>query len=476
MAGTTTHLPGAGTVPIALAGKATTHAVTHAHTGTYNLLGDRRRPAPRLRGSSKKRPRRGTAYVEKYRAPTPRRTRGGAAVAAVAARSHIRGAAHGGGDQLALPGLADVVPNAPRWLTRLALALGEGAHKNVPLWSGAQRWSRIEVPIAYDLRYKGIRHLMAGNGVSRENVIKVADARARFAEGKTGRHCRPTNATLAECAGVGKRIVQRASLALRLMGCATEILRGRQRTKAERLASWAMNDRSRGWASVWALHTPIPLVDNSRDRNGLWQPFSRKMSPHPRRGSISLGPESFNSLSPTENHPQDGPGHSPPINGGASRHSTDTRAARRSKFRPVDEKGRLLAVRWLADGQTPAWAQRFTPRGWARILAAAAAAGWTPADINTMIREWSTVSGNYLPPQPYKPHGLLATIFKAHGDLTNRPAAHADAQAAEHLAAEAAYIAQRRQAAATATPARASTRAAARELFIQNEQTRKRSR
>lgn len=473
MSGTIAHLPGAGSVPIALAGK----AATHAHTGSYNLLGDRRRPAPRLRGSSKTRPRRGTAYVEKYRAPTPRRTRGGAAVAAVAARSHIRGANHGGGDQLVLPGLADVVlPAAPRWLTRLALAVGDGAYKNVPLWSGAQRWSRVEVPIAYDLRYKSIRHLMAGNGVSRENVIKVADARARFAEGKTGRHCRPTNATLAKCAGVGKRIVQRASLALRLMGCATEILRGRQRTKAERLASWAMNDRSRGWASVWALHTPIPLVDNSRDENGLWQPISRKMSPHPRRGSLSVGPCLLSSFSPTDNHPQDGAGHSPPINGGATRHSTDTKAARRSKFRPVDEKGRLLAVRWLADGQTPAWAQRFTPRGWARILGPAAAEGWTPADINTMIREWSTVSANYLPPEPYKPHGLLATIFKAHGDLTNRPAAHADAQAAEHRAAEAAYIAQRRHDAATATPARASTRAAARELFIQSEQARKRSR
>lgn len=449
-----------GLVPIALAGNATR---LHDESSSQALAGLRgnRRPAPRLRGSSKKRPRRGTAYVEKYRAPTPRRTRGGAGLAAIATRSHVRGANHGG-NQLALPGLADVVPTAPRWLTRLALAVGDGAYKNVPLWSGAQRWARIEVPIAYDLRYKGIRHLMAGNGVSRENVIKVADARARFAEGKTGRHCRPTNATLAECAGVHKRIVQRASLALRLMGCATEILRGRQRTKAERLASWAMNDRSRGWASVWALHTPIPAVDNSRDRNGMWQPISRKMSPHPRRGSLSVGQGSLSTFLPTENHPQDGAGQSPPIKGGASRHSTETRSARRSKFRPVDEKGRLLAVRWLADGQTPAWAQRFTPRGWARILAPAAAMDWTPADINTMIREWATVSANYLPPEPYKPHGLLATIFKDHGDMANRPAAHADAQAAEHLAAEAAYIAQRRQDAASAAPASVAHRAALR--------------
>ncbi|SKH87591.1 plasmid replication protein [Mycobacteroides abscessus subsp. massiliense] len=384
------------------------------------------------------------------------------AVAAVAARSHLRGAEAGGVGQLELPGLANVIPNAPTWITRLSLAVGDGAYKNVPLWSGAQRWARIEVPIAYDLRYKSIRHLMVGNGVSRDNVIKVADARARFAEGKTGRHCRPTNATLAKCAGVDKRIVQRASLALRLMGCATEILRGRQRTKAERLASWAMNDRSRGWASVWALHTPIPAVDNSRDRKGLWRPISGQMSPHPRRGSVSLGKVPFQGNLPTENDPQDRAGHVPPINGGATRHSTDTSNAKRSKFRPVDDKGRLLAARWLADGQTPAWAQRFTPRGWGRLLAPAAAMGWTPADINMMIREWRNVGGHYLPPQPYRPHGLLGTMFKWHGDLCNRPAAAADAQAAEQLAAEqahtAAYIAELH----APTPARPEHRAAMR--------------
>lgn len=450
-----------GSVPIALAGNAAGLHDESSNTGLTGLRGPRR-AAPRLRGSSKKRPRRGTAYVEKYRAPKPRRTRGGAGVAAVAARSHVRELELGDAGQLALPGLAAVVPNAPRWLTRLALAVGDRAYKNVPLWSGAQRWARIEVPIAYDLRYKTIRHLMAGNGVSRDNVIKVADARARFAEGKTGRHCRPTNATLAKCAGVHKRIVQRASLALRLMGCATEILRGRQRTKAERLASWAMNDRARGWASVWALHTPIPAVDNSRDRNGLWRPISGQMSPHPRRGSLSLESCSLSSLSPTENDPQDRAGQGPPTKGGAPRHSTDRRGGKRARHRPVDEKGRLLAARWLATGQTPAWAGRFTPRGWSRLLAPAAAMGWTPEDINTMIREWRSVGGNYLPPEPYRPHGLLGGIFKWHGDLANRPAAHADAEVAEHLAAEAAYIAQRRQDAANAKPASDSTRAALR--------------
>lgn len=397
----------------------------------------------------------------------------------MAARSHVAGA-EAGTSQLVLPGLASVGVDGTRWCTRLALAVGGDGYRNVPLWSGAQRWARVEVPIAYDLRYKRIRHLMAGNGVSRVNVLKVADARARFAEGRTGRHCRPTNATLAKCAGVDKRIVQRASLALRLMGCATEILRGRQRTKAERLASWAMNDRGRGWASVWALHTPIPVVDNSR-HNGVfipsWRSISGKLSPHPRRGSVSVGKVPFEGNSPTENHPQvDGAGQGPPINGGPSGHSTKRTRAKRSPFGPVDAKGRLLAARWLADGQTPAWAQQFTPRGWARLLAPAAAHGWTPADVNTIIREWASVGGNYLPPQPYRPHGLLGTIFKWHGDLSDRPAAAADAQAAEALAAEQAHTAALVADLRAPVPATAAQRAAARAQFAATQRAGKRTR
>lgn len=109
------------------------------------------------------------------------------------------------------------------------------------------------------------------------------------------------------------------------------------------------------------------------------------------------------------------------------------------------------------------------------MLAAPAAQGWTAADINTMIREWVSVGGNYLPPQPYRPHGLLGVIFKWHGDLSDRPAAAADAQAAAHLAAEqahtAAYIAELH----APIPAAPAHRAAARAAFVEAERRRKRT-
>lgn len=425
-----------------------------------------RRLRPRLRGSSKNRPRRGTAYVHKERAASPRYTRGGAGVAAVAARSHVRGADFWRAQLvLDLPALSTTGARCPAWTQRLALACGGDAHAGVPLWNGAQHWARISVPAAYVARYKQLcadGALGKWDRITLEKLVRVADARALFADGRTGRHCRPTNETLAEVSGEHPRVVQRASRILKALGCATEVLRGRQRTKAERLASWRMGDRARGWASVWALHPPIPVVDNSRDENGLWDPVSPILSPHPRRGSVSVEKGSFSSYSPTENAPQERAGHVPPNKGGASRHSTETDKLKRGRFRPVDEKGRLLAARWLATGQTPAWAGRFTPRGWARLLAAPAAMGWTAEDINTMIREWANVGGNYLPPEPYRPHGLLGAIFKAHGDLSDRPAAHAQAQAAEQRAIEAAHIVARRAEAAAARPATAEHRAALR--------------
>lgn len=217
------------------------------------------KPNPAL-GCSRERPRHGTAYV--HRSRCTRKPRG---VDIVTSRSHSL-------DLHAPAGLlaaAELEP--PAWVNRLALAPGGAAYAGIALWRGAQHWARVVVPFAYDLWYKQIRPLMPENGVSREAVIKVADARARYADGATGRHCRPAVATLARVTGLSERTVQRASLALRLLGCATEVLRGRQRTKRERLASWAMGDRSRGWASVWALHPPRPAVDNSRDEKGLWR-------------------------------------------------------------------------------------------------------------------------------------------------------------------------------------------------------------
>jgi hypothetical protein len=359
----------------------------------------------------------------------------------------------------------------------LALAPGADAYCRVPTWSGAQRWARIAVPVAYASHHERLRAAMPHDAVSLKTLVKVADARARYADGRSGRHCRPSNATLAVIAGVTERTVRRATRWLAALGCATEILRGRQRTKRERLATWRLGSKARGWASVWALHHPRPAVDRSRDSNGLWQPVSHRLSTHPRRGSVSVENSSFRTPIPTAApvHNPATAGQGPPTQGGATRHAPTRTRPRPRAFAAVDEGGRLLAVRWLADGQTPAWAARHTPRGWARLLAGPAAHGWTPRDLNLLIHEWAAVDGNYLPGSPYRPIGLLGAILRWHGQLDAPPAAleraRDAAERARRLASDERDRIESQRARANA--ATAEQRAAAKRLFASLRSTAK---
>lgn len=112
-----------------------------------------------------------------------------------------------------------------------------------------------------DVRYDThVRPVLGANQVSRTAILTVAAARAGYAEYGTGRGSRPSNERLAADTGYSVRTVQRADTALRLLGVATEVLRGRQRTRTERLASWRVGDKGRGWASVWALHDDAALA------------------------------------------------------------------------------------------------------------------------------------------------------------------------------------------------------------------------
>lgn len=271
----------------------------------------------------------------------------------------------------------------------------------IPCWSGrAQHWTQSTVPQAYLLRYDThVRPVMPNNPVSLKSVVAVAAARASFADYRTGRDCRPTNDRLAEITGLSVRTVQRASTALRLLGVATEVMRGRQRTKAERFASWRVGDKRRGWASVWALH-------DCRIRS---------LSPHPRGSQLS--PQtSLKSVLATETRRQA---------------AGSSAATRRSS---PDKRALALANKWIRNEQSPPWARRYrTGTPWAPLLTGPARHDWTPRDINTLIGEWVS-TGHWLPEDPHKPIGLLGAMLAAHGDLNNRPSAHEMAREAEELA------------------------------------------
>lgn len=332
--------------------------------------------------------------------------------------------------------------------TSVVLELPEDIHAGVPCWNGKwARWAHLTVGIAYDLRYRDIRPLMCDGGISRKTLIVVAAAFARYADFRTGRNARPTNARLAVETALSTRTVQRGREALRLLGVATEILRGRQRTRAERFASWRLGDRHRGWASVWCLH------------ESAWQQrVFHKMSSHPRKGSLLALEVPFRSKTTT-------PGDA----------GTPTAASKRRAPRPPRQQkpppnspasrqeGYLLAARWLRDGRTPHWARKHTPRGWSAVLAPLATHGWGPDDINQLMVDWERTGGHWLPPVPYKPIGLVATMIVWHrqnNGLDDRPAALVLAQ---QQAAEQERIAQRRRDRAALEQSQRA-RAAAREL------------
>lgn len=300
---------------------------------------------------------------------------------------------------------------APRWIRlagshcfdrvpSIALEL-DVAWAAIPCWSGrAKRWAQTTVPMAYMSRYDShVRPVMPNNPVSLKTLVAVAEARASFADHRTGRNCRPTNARLAQMTRLSVRTVQRASTALRLLGVATEVVRGRQRTKAERFASWRVGDKCRGWASIWALH-------DCR---------IQALSPHPV-GSLLQKKPSSKSVLTTHNRRQ------------AAGRSAATRRT------SPDLKALALANKWVLSEQSPPWARRYrTGTPWARVLTKAAQHGWTPRDVNTLIQDWVS-TGHWIPESPHKPIGLLGAILAAHGDLRNRPSAYDIAREQQEVA------------------------------------------
>jgi hypothetical protein len=282
----------------------------------------------------------------------------------------------------------------------IVLELGEAPYAGVPCWTSARRWARWTVPVAYDLRYDtDARPHMGTNQIGRSALLRIAEARARYADYATGRDCRPSNHRLATDTGYDVRTIQRANTVLRLLGVATEVLRGRQRSRTERLASWRVGDRGRGWASVWALH-------DHRLLNWVIHKIEVVLSPHPRSGPVR-DQHVRQDVVTTPARRRTGAG-----NRGATRRASP------------DEAGLALAKAWRADPQAPRWCHRHSPTAWAAILAAPAAHRWTPRDLNQLISDWLGV-GHWIPDTPYKPIGLLGAILAWHGadTLDQRPAA-----------------------------------------------------
>jgi len=293
---------------------------------------------------------------------------------------------------------------ACRRFCQVRLTLGDNPFGGIACWGGTQAWVELHVPDVYRRGYLAtvLPELRAtrGGGVSLRAVKLVALAMAQAAEHSTGRGSRLRMATIMARTGLGESTVQRARTALRLLGVATEVFRGRLRTYTERMASWRVGDRARGWASVWALHPPTPV-----DKTRIVCAGQTQMAPHPRRGLFS--PKSSSSEGVTTGKPVE--------SGAALRRSRSMNGARVSL---ADPRGAVLASRWLRDVRTPGWARKHTPTGWAAALAEPARYGWNADDLNAIITDWATDTGQVA--APTTPVAFLRWLLKRH-DLAFSP-------------------------------------------------------
>src|SRR4051812_11418700 len=98
-----------------------------------------------------------------------------------------------------------------------------GATSRRPAWWSAEDWIEAEVRGAVAER----RDLCRAHHVDPDTVLAVARGMAGFADFRTGRDCRPTNAGLVALLRLSLSTVQRARRGLKDLGLALELVRGR---------------------------------------------------------------------------------------------------------------------------------------------------------------------------------------------------------------------------------------------------------
>ncbi|MFP5371524.1 MAG: helix-turn-helix domain-containing protein, partial [Actinomycetes bacterium] len=141
---------------------------------------------------------------------------------------------------------------APTTSRRVSAGIGpgDGATSRLPAWWGADDWLDDVRQVVKHER----RDVCRDHHVEPDTVVSVARGMAAFADHRSGRDCRPTNARLCELLQVSLSTVQRARRVLKACGFVVELVRGRSiMTRAERLQAWRRGSSHRQVAAVFAL-------------------------------------------------------------------------------------------------------------------------------------------------------------------------------------------------------------------------------
>jgi len=315
---------------------------------------------------------------------------------------------------------------APCWLTcSVRLDPEHGAYAGIPCWNGRTPWL-AHAAIVFRAHYPTVRRESDELSLKAFMAVCAAMSAPGRVDSATGRDARQAVATIAASSGVSESVVQRTRRYLRVLRLGTEVLRGRQRTRDERMASWRVGDRGRGWASVWALHPRRPQpsdppVDNSPQFKVLIQQTGTPSV----YGPVGTSPSVKKLVSSRQQSRV--AGHED----GTARRAT-TRKGRKPGRAVPDGPGLALAKRWRAQPDCPGWMRRFSAETWSRSLAAYAAHGWTERDLNQALRDVAAM-GIRIYDDPHRPIPYLLMLLRR-SSIEERPTIARDAYAAEELA------------------------------------------
>jgi len=295
-----------------------------------------------------------------------------------------------------------------------------GATSRLPAWWGAEDW-HLEVLEALQERPE----LLPDHHVSRDAVLAVARSMAAYADHRTGRDCRPTNARLVEGTRFSLSVVQRARRVLKAAGLVVQLVAGRSiMTRAERLEAWKRGSSHRMVAAEFALTSRprrAPKVGTTKLSGGA-QSVGADL--HIVDGDTPPGAESVSTSAQlrsshlrrqTENEDR----RSAP----SSCRGEGTAAARRLAETTRSRLGWLHGTSW----------RRLAP-----TLARFARAGWTVADVELAVRDSLGAHGWRVPRELKYPAAYLAGLLRA-TDPEARPTVEAAAHEAwlrEQAAAE----------------------------------------
>jgi DNA-binding transcriptional ArsR family regulator len=289
-----------------------------------------------------------------------------------------------------------------------------------PSWWGAQDWTELEVPAAVWSH----RDLCRAHHVDPDTVVAVARGMARYADHRTGRDCRPTNARLVEVLRLSLSTVQRARRVLKALGLVVELVAGRSMmTRAERLAAWKRGSAHRQIAAEFALCS-------RRQRPRVVRPVSTGQPPAVERDTPPGAHEvsSLAYLISTRPRRQAEPRRAAPRPAAA-------REARRRRPGQPDPTTRRLAE--AARRRLP-WLSGVSARRIAPALHRFAQAGWDVDDLERAVADGLATRGGWRVPRELRqPAAYLAALLRPL-DTEDRPSA-LDEHLAAWEAAQAAY-------------------------------------